>query len=233
MAFEAFLGTPLPYSTSTTTIYCINNLWKMVQHHFHILHSLVWRAPHFKCLGNTVLIETQTSSQKQEVMAALWPDSGWNQMSACRRPEWVAWKEETAQHGTASRLCAASGGPATQAPASGSAAPRWSEVSPWAGGGGCVLGHQLSDLPDEVGLFRAAFARLAPLFQNLLQILDLQFLQVHRAQVHLLVCTIPHKRFDSSLFHSVIHSLEMRIRHKRVINSPSACLGHVFEPLIF
>lgn len=56
--------------------------------------------------------------------------------------------------------------------------------------GGCrgVLGHELGDFADEVGLFGAAFAGLAPFLQDLLQVFHLELLQVHCGQVQLFVC---------------------------------------------
>lgn len=68
------------------------------------------------------------------------------------------------------------------------------QVCPCLGGGGRVLWHQLGYFADEVGLLCAAFARLAPLLQDLLQVLHLQLLQVHRGQVQLLVCRRERRR---------------------------------------
>ena len=62
------------------------------------------------------------------------------------------------------------------------------QVSPCLSGCRRVFGHQLGDLSDEVGLLSAAFAGLIPLLQDLLQVLHLQLLQVHRGQVQLFVC---------------------------------------------
>lgn len=53
---------------------------------------------------------------------------------------------------------------------------------------GGVLGHEFCDFADEVWLFSAAFTRLAPLLQNLLQVFHFKLLQVHCGQVQLLVC---------------------------------------------
>lgn len=61
---------------------------------------------------------------------------------------------------------------------------------------GCVrrvLGHELGDLPDEIGFLRAALTRLSPFIQNLFQVLHLQLLQVHCAQVHLFICGRRHR----------------------------------------
>ena len=69
-----------------------------------------------------------------------------------------------------------------------------SEVCPCLGGRRSVLGHELCDFTDEVRLLCAAFTRLAPLLQDLLEVLHLELLQVHRAQVHLLVCTVGRER---------------------------------------
>lgn len=65
----------------------------------------------------------------------------------------------------------------------------WLQLRPCFGGSRGVLRHELSDSADEVGLLGAALAGLAPLLQDLLQILHLQLLQVHRGQVQLFVCT--------------------------------------------
>lgn len=67
------------------------------------------------------------------------------------------------------------------------------QVCPCLGGCRRVLGHELGYFADEVGLFGAAFARLAPLVQNFLQVLDFQLLQVHCGQVQLLVCRTTNK----------------------------------------
>lgn len=53
------------------------------------------------------------------------------------------------------------------------------QVCPCVGGCRRVLGHQLCDFADEVGLFGAALARLAPLLQDLLQVLHFKLFQVH------------------------------------------------------
>jgi len=61
------------------------------------------------------------------------------------------------------------------------------QICPCFGGRGGVLGHELGDFADEVGLFGAAFTGLAPLLQNLLQVLHLELLQVHCVQIQLFV----------------------------------------------
>lgn len=73
-----------------------------------------------------------------------------------------------------------------------------SQLCPCSGGGGGVLGHQLGDFTNEVGLLGAAFAGLAPLLQDLLQVLHLQLLQVHRGQVQLFVCKDQRKDNDAT-----------------------------------
>lgn len=63
-----------------------------------------------------------------------------------------------------------------------------SQLCPCFGRSGRILGHQLADFANKVGLLGTAFAGLAPLLQDLLQVLHLQLLQVHRGQVQLFVC---------------------------------------------
>ena len=50
-----------------------------------------------------------------------------------------------------------------------------------------VLGFELLDPLDEVSLLQAPVAGLVPVVEDLLQVSDLQFLQVHALQVDLLV----------------------------------------------
>lgn len=63
----------------------------------------------------------------------------------------------------------------------------WLQICPCSGCCRGVLGHELCDFADEVGLFGAAFAGLAPLLQDLLQVLHFKLFQVHCGQIELFV----------------------------------------------
>lgn len=62
------------------------------------------------------------------------------------------------------------------------------QISPCAGRLGGIFRHEFIYLPDIVRLLCTAFAHLPPIVQDFLQLFHPELLQVHRAQVNLLVC---------------------------------------------
>lgn len=61
------------------------------------------------------------------------------------------------------------------------------QISPCAGRLGGIFRHEFIYLPDIVRLLCTAFAHLPPIVQDFLQLFHPELLQVHRAQVNLLV----------------------------------------------